>query len=447
MTATLPALLAALQAGVLVVGPSGPYRTIGDALAAARPGDTVRVAPGIYRERPVVQRPVVLLGAPGAVIDGGGEGVVVRIDAPATVRGFTIRGSGTDQSYEDGGILAGGAHGLVVEENRFEDVLFGIYVKQSDDVVLRHNVIEGKDLPLPLRGDGIRLWYSRRGRIEDNRVWRVRDVVIWFSDSAEIRRNRVSDSRYGLHYMYSNHNRFEGNAFVANDVGAFIMYSDDIWFRGNLFAEARGTTGRGLGFKDADRITADSNVMIKNAVGISIDNSPHSAGVTNRFSDNVVAYNDVGVALLPSVHSNDFAGNQFVDNVQPVRVSGGGTARANRWIGNYWSDYAGFDANRDGYGDTPFVLQRLSDDLLAKHDALELFQLSPAVSALNTLGRVLPVLQPQAVVVDSSPRIASAPPADEGGAAAPAAAVAFLAVAVLVLAATPHFRRATRRPR
>jgi hypothetical protein len=36
----------------LIVGPDGtsPYSTIGAALAAARPGDTIRVEPGVYRE-------------------------------------------------------------------------------------------------------------------------------------------------------------------------------------------------------------------------------------------------------------------------------------------------------------------------------------------------------------------------------------------------------------
>ena len=95
----------------------------------------------------------------------------------------------------------------------------------------------------------------------------------------------------------------------------------------------RARPGRGFGFKDADSIVAEANVMVKNAVEISIDNSPHLEGVTNIFRDNLVAYNDVGVSLLPSVRGNRFQGNQFLDNVQPVSVSGGGSALANEMNG------------------------------------------------------------------------------------------------------------------
>jgi nitrous oxidase accessory protein len=441
----LGASLMLLQAAQLSVGAGGTFRSIQAAVDAARPGDTVRVAAGVYHEHPVIDSPVVLLGAPGAVIDGDGRGSVLTVTAPATVRGFTIRSSGADQSREHAGIMVRESDGVVIADNRFEDVLFGIYVKQSDSVVIRGNQIVGKNLAMPLRGDGIRLWYSHDGRVADNELRHVRDLVIWFSNGTQVHGNLVRDSRYGLHYMYSDRNRFEENRFIANHVGAFIMYSDDITFRGNLFADARGTTGRGLGFKDADGITAVDNVLVKNAIGISIDNSPTSVGVVNHFRDNVIAYNDVGVWMLPSVHDNHFSGNQFIDNVQPVGVSGGGTALANAWRDNYWSEYAGFDEDGDGHGDTPFVFERLSDDLLAKHEPLLVYNLSLATSALNTLSRVFPLLQPQPIVVDSLPRtewtLSTGGEADGGR---PLAAAGFFAVALAAAVAVPRLRRVGR---
>lgn len=442
----VPAVLLSVQAATLFVGPRGQHQTIADALAAAAPGDTVRVAPGVYREHLVVTRPVTLLGEPGAVIDGGGTGVVLSIHARVVISGFTIRGSGDRQAAEHAGILATAADSLVIEGNRLEDVLFGIYLKQCDAPVISGNSIEGKDLPVSLRGDGIRLWYSHGSVIAENTVTRSRDVVIWFADRATVVDNRISDSRYGLHYMYSNHNRFERNAFIHNHVGAFIMYSEDITFRDNVFADARGTTGRGLGFKDADRIVAENNVLVRNAIGISIDNSPHSVGISNRFHGNVIAFNDVGVSLLPSVHSNAFTHNTFLDNVQPVAVTGGGDALANTWRGNYWSGYTGFDADHDGRGDTPFVYERLSDDLFAKHESLRLFNLSLAASALNTLSRVFPLLQPQPIVVDSLPQLErqwDAARTEDAG-PAPGRVAGVLIAAVVTAGAALRLRRRAR---
>ncbi|MBI3982756.1 MAG: nitrous oxide reductase family maturation protein NosD, partial [Gemmatimonadetes bacterium] len=397
-------LLLALQATTLRVRAGGPFSTIGEALARARSGDTIRVAPGMYHEHLTVERPVALLGEPGAVVTGDGVGVVLRIEAPATVRGLTIRGSGGRLDAENAGIVAVRVDGLAIEDNRLEDVLFGIILKQCGSALIRGNTIEGKNLAPRFRGDGIHLWSSHDGRIVNNQVRRTRDVAVWFSDRTVVTGNTVADGRYGLHFMNSRHNRFEANRFVGNDVGAFIMYSQDILFRGNVFANADGAVGRGLGFKDADRITAEHNVIVGNTIGIWLDNSPSGIGVVNTFANNVVAYNDVGVALLPSVRSNVFRENEFRDNVQPVRVSGGGTALANEWRGNWWSEYVGFDREPDGVGDTPFVLERLSDELFARHQALQVFSLSPAAELLNGLSRVLPLLKPTPVVVDSAPR-------------------------------------------
>ncbi len=445
MIAALAAALLALGQGeTRAVGPGTSFPTLSEALAAARPGDTLRVRPGVYRERPVVDVPVTLLGEPGVVIDGGGVGTVLTLRAPATVRGFLLRRSGSDLQREDAALLAEGADGAVIEENRIEDALFGIYVKRSRAPLVRRNDVEGKDLPLPLRGDGIRLWYSPHGLIEENRVTRTRDVVVWFSNHLVARGNVVREGRYGLHYMYSHHSRFEDNRFVRNHVGGFLMYSQDISFRRNLFAESVGATGMGLGLKDADVIRAEENWIVKNAVGIHIDNSPSRVDVTNELRDNVIAFNDVGVFPLPSVRSNLFAGNLFLDNVHPVAVSGRGTAVANRWRGNVWSEYAGFDEDGDGRGDAPFVYERWSDDLLAKHPALRWYELSPAVEALNVLARFFPLVQPAPIVVDSAPRLSLSGPAAGRGRGAPAperAAAGFLALALAAAGAATALRR------
>ena len=436
------AFLLAVQGSLITVGPSGDYQTITEALERVRTGDTVRVAAGIYNEHPVITRHITLIGEEGAVIDGAGAGVVLTIEASARVSGFTIRSSGARQSEEHSGILALKADSLVIEDNKFDDVLFGIYVKQSNFVVIRGNQIACKDVSIPLRGDGIRLWYSHGGLIEDNTVDKCRDVVIWFSDNTQVRKNSVTDSRYGLHYMYSDHNEFKQNEFRNNEVGAFLMYSTDIVFRDNVFADAGGTMGRGLGFKDTDSVVAVGNTLVHNTIGISIDNSPQSTGVHNLFSDNVIAFNEVGVSLLPSVQSNVFEGNTFLDNVAPVAVTGGGTALANRWFDNHWSSYVGFDVDNDGHGDTPFVYERFSDDLLAKHEELRLFNLGPATSSLNILSRALPLLQPTPIVIDSAPRLL--PPTDleqgQGQTSNPFVAAGFMALAFCAIAITLRWR-------
>ena len=399
-----------LQTATLHVGGHGGYPSLGAALADAASGDTLVVHAGTYRERVVIDSPVVIIGEPGAVIDGEGEGTVIRVIAPAVIRGLTISGSGPLQDEEDSGIMVENATGVVLEDNSLSEVLFGIYLKQTDSARIRNNRILGKSgVPTPRRGDGIRLWYSSDGRIEGNVLVDVRDLVIWFSDHNLVVGNTVTDSRYGLHFMYSTGNRFVDNVFERNEVGTFVMYSDSLEFEGNVFADARGGTGRGLGFKDSDAVIARHNIIVNNAAGIVLDNSPHSRGVFNVFEENTLAYNDVAVTHLPSVTNNRFVSNDLIGNVSNIRISGGGRGEGNYWNANFFSDYVGFDSDGNGVGDTPYVFERVAENVLAEHDELQVFALSPALEVISLLGRVLPLLKPEPLLVDSAPRVATSP--------------------------------------
>lgn len=397
------------ERGVLRVGEGETHASISAALAQAVAGDTVVVGPGTYHERLRVERPVTLLGRDRPVIDAGGRGHAVEATAPLEIRGFTLRNTGKVVEEEHAAVMVRGAR-AVVADNEMVDVFYGVYLKEAEGSVVRGNRIAGKDLPPPRRGDGIRLWYSSGSRILHNRVRHTRDVVVYFSNRLEVRGNVITDGRYGLHYMYSDHNVFRENVFENNQVGAFVMYSRDVRLRDNVFAESRGSSGMGLGLKDADDVVARGNLFVRNESGVYLDNSPRARDARNRFDENLFLYNESAVRLLPSVTGNDFRGNSFVANTRPALVSGGmgeGQAAQNDWTGNFWSDYAGFDRDDDGVGDTPHVHARLSDDLMSRHDELQLFARSPVMPILEAVRRFFPFLEPEPVVVDSAPRLAA----------------------------------------
>jgi nitrous oxidase accessory protein len=113
-----------------------------------------------------------------------------------------------------------------------------------------------------MKGDGIRLWYSRSVTLENNTVVGVRDVVIWYSNDVIAKGNKVFHSRYGLHYMYSNGNILEGNEFIGNIVGAFVMFSQKILLRNNVFGSSKFLTGIGIGLKDASYIVITQKVYL-----------------------------------------------------------------------------------------------------------------------------------------------------------------------------------------
>jgi len=386
-----------------------PKALINEAIRSARPGDTVVVRSGRYYEAIVIDKPIELVGEGSPIIDGGGEGTVVTINSPGvTVRGFHIVSSGTSLNREDAGVMLERARDSIIEGNLIEDVLFGIYLKDSKGTLIRKNKIIGKDLPIVSRGDGIRLWYSSQTQILENSVERTRDLVIWFSEGTLIKGNRIEGGRYGLHYMYSNDNRFEDNIFKGNLVGGFLMYSKGISFKNNVFAENRGlASGYGVGFKDLDDLVMEKNLFLDNRVGIYIDNSPSSYGSINRIIGNEIRSNDIGISAMPSVERNVFSENFFIDNSEQVEVRGGGSLVKNAWsesgLGNYWSDYVGYDGDGDGVGDIPYVSESLLENLIDSNPTLWLFIVGPAAEALEFAAKAFPALRPEPKLIDRFP--------------------------------------------
>lgn len=140
-----------------------------------------------------------------------------------------------------------------------------------------------------------------------------------------------------------------------------------------------------------------------------LDNSPWSFDQYQTIDGNLFAYNEVGVLFMPSVKRNTFTNNAFIDNTEQVGVKGGGNFSGNEWtldgVGNYWSDFAGFDADGDGIGDVPYRLADLYSTLTDKHPELTFFNETPAARAVSVVARVFPVLEPRPKVEDLAPLI------------------------------------------
>jgi len=426
------------------------------AIDAARPGDVIQVPPGIYRGNFVIEKSIALEGTDWPILDAGDEGHVIEVtEAPdVTIRGLIIRNSGARLDKEHAGVAVDKSPRLLVENNRLENTLFGIYIRSSDDSRIAHNVIGAKDLPVPARGDGIRVWYSHNTQVIGNRVDRGRDVVMWFNNGSVIRDNEITNGRYGLHFMYCDDNLVEGNRSQGNSVGAFLMYSRRLTLRHNIFANNRGPSGYGVGLKDMDGVEATDNLFSGNRVGLYFDNSPWSVDISQHFSHNAFVHNDIGLLFNPSVRRNTFSQNSFVDNLEQVGLTGRGTFEGNSFSaqgqGNFWSDYAGYDANADGLGDLPYVSQSLFENVMDNNPELRLFQLSPAQGAVDLAARAFPIFQPQPKFRDDAPLMtpvipAITPPAS--GASWPlwVATLTLLALAALTIAFGTSATRDTRR--
>jgi len=371
---------------------------------AAGPGDVVRPPPGTWAGPVVIRKPIVLDGGGAVTIDGGGKGTLVRVETDgAEVRGLRLIGSGDNHDGLDAGVQVRG-NGNRILDNIIEDSLFGVDLQQSNANLVQGNRIRSKELPLGVRGDGIRLWYSRDNQILDNEIHDVRDVVVWYSGANKIARNTVTGGRYALHFMYSEANLVEDNRYRDNMVGVFLMYSDGVELRRNHISGAQGATGMGIGFKESSNVVLEDNVLLYCAKGIYLDVSPYEPDTTNRITGNRIAYNGVGVTFHTDWHSNIFRNNDFDGNFTQVAVRGGGSAARNTWEGNRWDDYRGFDRDADGRGDTPYELYSYADRIWQERPEAAFFRGSPLFEAIDFLDRLAPFSEPTLVLRDDTPR-------------------------------------------
>ena len=395
-------------AALLLLVPSPARASLREQIAHAADGATIRVS-GIHNERLEITTRVRIVGEPGAVIDGGGSGTVVRITASGvSIEGVEIRGSGSVYSNEDAAVRIERASGVTLRDVRISDALFGVFAAQADKCDFEGLRIEGKDVPADRRGDGIRLWYSSGCVLRRNLIERSRDLVVWYSNGTLAEDNVVRRSRYGLHYMYSDHNVFRRNRFEDDEVGAAIMYSKDITLEDNAFSFSNGPSADGLLVKDADDVFVRGNRFVQNSIALFFDNAPQGRGARVEVSGNLIGQNDVGVALQPSSRGIEFRGNSFAGNRVQVQVQGGGSAVANSWSGNYWSDALVYDRDGDGVSELPFSLESTYEALADRHPELRFFATSPAAEAIDLAARLFPVFRPRPLLTDAHP-LAKAP--------------------------------------
>ena len=393
-------LLMLLLPAVVLAEPLTPLQPLID---NAEGGATLLLEPGRYAGPVLIDKPLTLDGQGKVTIDSGGKGSVIVVDTDgAVVRNLHLTNSGESHNDIDSGVQVRGRFN-VISDNIIDNCLFGIDLQQSENNIVRRNRISSKPFELGTRGDAIRLWYSFENKVTDNIISDSRDTVVWYSANNTIARNTAYDSRYSLHFMYSRYNLVEDNRYYNNTVGVFLMYSDGVVLRNNYIAHASGSTGVGIGFKETSDVTVEGNKILYCASGLYIDISPFQPDTINTFSNNLIAYNGIGIRFLNDWTGNEFRSNRFIDNLTQVVVSSGKTANRNIWQDNYWSDYEGFDEDQDGVGDTPYELYVYADRLWQDVPYAQFFKGSPVLEVMDFLERLAPFTEPTVLVRDERP--------------------------------------------
>jgi len=366
-------------------------------------GDVLIIPPGTYSGPVFVEQPITLDGQGKVTIDSGGKGSVVIIDTDgAVLKNLHLTNSGSHHNDLDSGVQVRGNFN-VIKDNVIDNCLFGIDLQQSENNIVKRNSISSKDDELGMRGDAIRLWYSFNNKIISNTINKTRDMVVWYSKNNLIKNNVSRDGRYGLHFMYSQYNEVLNNEYYDNSVGIFLMYSDGVVVKNNIISHATGAAGVGVGFKETSDIVVEDNKILFSSIGLSIDVSPYQPDTKNHFTNNLIAFNGIGIRFLANWKDNIFKNNHFKANISQLIVAGGKTANRNEWEGNYWDNYEGFDLDNNGIGDTPHEIYAYADRIWQDVPSAQFYKGSAMLELIDFLERLAPFSEPDLLVRDKSP--------------------------------------------
>ena len=224
----------------------------------------------------------------------------------------------------------------------------------------------------------IRLVNSSSNLITENLAKSI--LITNSSENIIFRNNCTSDAYPASIFCEGFNNTIKENILEASNTGISI--------RGSSNTIAYNTV---INAYMAVRVGDNSNVILKNnimncAVGVDIGDSSHNiilgnnitgcglwgiiiaSGTNNTVYENNFTKNNIGVALGSTVsraNNNVFHHNLFINNTRHVGKNWdeyGANIWDNGQVGNYWSDYNGTDANGNGIGDTPYIIDAENQD-------------------------------------------------------------------------------------
>lgn len=241
-----------------------PGEVIQDAVTAAKPGDTILVEPGTYKETVYIDKDNITLRG---IIRAGKwptlEGEKIRNDAVLySGSGITIENLKI-VNYKGNGIMGQAGNNFVIRNNWIIDAgVYGIFPEFGKNGLIEHNVLSG---------------------IEDAAIY------VGMSDNVDVLHNEVFDSVAGIEIENTRHAIVDGN-YVHDNTGGILVFITP-----------------GLPIKTSyDVIVRNNFVVNNNHVNFAVPGSivsfvAQGTGITIMASDDVFIENNI-------ITGNDFIG-------------------------------------------------------------------------------------------------------------------------------------------
>lgn len=381
-----------LSASTLRVSKSGKLNTIQAALQQSTAGDTIVVSGGTYREKNlVITKSIVLLGKDKPLLDGEDQFEIISIkSAQVVIDGFRFIRSGYSDITELAAIKVYYVSQVTISNNFFDETYFSVYCLHASNCFILDNTFRAKAVDEMKSGNGIHCWQCDSMTISANVITGHRDGIYFeFVTNSTITNNQsIRNVRYGLHFMFSHHNRFDHNIFSGNGSGCAVMFSNNVIMTNNTFSENWGSASYGILMKEISDSYVKGNQFSQNTSGIYMEGTNRIAVLNNSFAKNGTAMRMQASCNGNSINSNNFMANTF-------DVATNGSLVLNTLTGNYWDKYAGYDLDRNGIGDVPYHPISLYSMLTEQVPEAMMLLHSFMVTLLDNVEKIIPTITPE----------------------------------------------------
>jgi len=388
-----------VSAKQIVVCQSCGIKTIKEAIKIANDGDEIFIKKGVYKEQNIViAKPISLIGEKGAIIDGEDKGAILIFETNNfKVKGLKIINVGASYTVEYTAIKIIKADGFIIEDCIMENVFFGILIEKSKRGIIRNNKISSNRKSEASSGNGIHIWSGAEMKIYNNVMFGLRDGIYFEFVKNSIVHNNFSHNniRYGLHFMFSNNNVYHHNEFRNNGAGVAVMFSKFITMHHNKFRLNWGSASYGLLLKEIYDAEIYDNLFEQNTIGINAEGSTRI-----NYKNNTFLRNGWAIKISGACYTNLFIKNDFMNNSLDLAYNS--NINDNKFDNNYWSEYTGYDLDKNGIGDVPYRPVKLFSYIVNKTPEALILLRSLFVDIINFSEKVSPVFTPDDLM-DNNP--------------------------------------------